>query len=73
MKAYQEAWVEGLEEFSSGFNKPNMDNDILGVCCEIIGDDTGETSVLSSALARILKEYLICKWHKEYNNEIYSS
>ncbi len=64
MKKHQEIWVEKLKEFSEGFKKPNMDNNLLSVCCEILGDDTGGTDTLSKTLASILSYYLI---KKEYD------
>jgi hypothetical protein len=56
MKAYQENWVESLVEFRTPWNKANAINNILGVCCEIIGDDTGDTDFLAKELATILRQ-----------------
>jgi hypothetical protein len=57
MKVYQENWLESLEEFTK-------DNDILGVCCEICGDDTGDTDPLTSKLAEILRNRIIRDMNK---------
>jgi hypothetical protein len=59
MKVYQENWVESLEEFTTPWDKTNMENNVLGVCCEIIGDDTGDTDILTQRLAMILKKILV--------------
>lgn len=61
MKTYQENWIEDLQEFSIPWNTTNMDNNLLGICCSIIGDDTGGTDELSQTLARILQRMLIEK------------
>ena len=58
MKSYQENWLESLEEFTTPWNKANMENNVLGICCKIIGDDTGHTDILTQRLAMILKKIL---------------
>lgn len=58
MKVYQENWLESLNEFTTPWNKSNMENNVLGVCCNIIGDDTGHTDQLTQELARILQRIL---------------
>lgn len=58
MKVYQENWLESLEEVTTNWGKTNMENNVLGVCCEIIGDDTGHTDLLTQQLAMILKRIL---------------
>ena len=52
MKVYQEKWLENLYEFTK-------DNDILGVCCKICGDDTGGTDELTMQLAEVLRNRII--------------
>ena len=61
MKLYQENWLESLQEFTTPWNKHNMDNNVLGICCKIIGDDTGHTDPLTQELASILKNFIIQK------------
>lgn len=58
MKIYQEDWLESLEEFTTPWGKTNMENNVLGVCCNIIGDDTGHTDQLAQRLAIILQKIL---------------
>ena len=58
MKKYQENWVESLSECTEPWNKTNMKNNVLGLCCQIIGDDTGDTDELSQCLAKILKRLI---------------
>ena len=59
MKVYQEKWVESLQEFSTPWGKTNMENNLLGVCCKVIGDDTGGTDELAQQLAKVLQQLLI--------------
>lgn len=61
LRKYQEAWVESLEEFSTPWQKPRMENNLLGVCCEVIGDDTGDTDPLARSLAKVLQRLLMEK------------
>ena len=61
MKKYQEDWIESLTEYTSPFGKSNMDNNVLGVCCKILGDDTGQTDALSVELARVLQMILMSR------------
>ena len=65
MKVYQETWLEKLQEFTSQWNKPLMANNVLGVCCDIVGDDSGDTDVLTQELARILRDILAEKLVKD--------
>jgi hypothetical protein len=58
MKAHQEIWVEALREYTNPWNKTNMENNVLGICCQIIGDDTGDTDALAQVIAEILKRVL---------------
>ena len=58
MKVYQQDWIESLEEYTEGWNKDNLENNVLGVCCEIIGDDTGGTDPLARTLAIILQRMI---------------
>ena len=59
MNKYQEDWVESLEEFSAPLGKANMENNLLGICCKVIGDDTGGTDPLAQGLAIVLQRLLI--------------
>jgi hypothetical protein len=61
VKAYQEEWLESLQEYTDTWCKPNIENNVLGICCKIIGDDTGETDLLTKELARILQRFLIVR------------
>lgn len=64
MRVYQENWWESLQEYTEGWNKSNWQNNVLGVCCEIVGDDTGQTDPPTQELARILKYCIIENYEK---------
>jgi hypothetical protein len=58
MKAYQEAWLEDLEEITHTKNTYS-DNNLLAICCNIVGDDTGTTDALTRTLAEILRNRIV--------------